>query len=148
MSALTTTTRETTTIMSNPLRTISIPCSVAQAVAGLTNLLHDRGLEIFAVIDHNARAVEAGLRLGDEVVVLFGSPKVGTILMQEDRRIGLELPLRILLWDEGGFTHATYADPHEFAEHYDLKSSEVLTGMSELLESLSMGLTQNPDLPK
>jgi uncharacterized protein (DUF302 family) len=131
-------------MMADSLRTVPIPGSVAEAVTKLTKMLTDRDLEVFAVIDHGARAVKAGLQLGDEVVVLFGSPAVGTRLMQEDRHVGLELPLRILLWDDHGATQATYADPHTLAENYDLHSSQVLDGMSALMDSLAAALSPTP----
>ncbi|HEY1529412.1 MAG TPA: DUF302 domain-containing protein [Galbitalea sp.] len=115
---------------------MSIPGSVAEAVTELTKMLEDRDLEVFAVIDYGVGAAKAGLQLGDEVVVLFGSPMVGTRLMQEDRRVGLDLPLRMLLWDDGGATQATYAAPRTLAANCDLHSSQVLDGMSALMESL------------
>jgi uncharacterized protein (DUF302 family) len=123
-------------MMADSLRTVSIPGSVDDAVTNLTKLIKDRGVDVFAVIDHGAGAVKAGLQFGDEVVVLFGSPTVGTRLMQEDRRVGLELPLRILLWNDDGVTKATYADPHIFTANYDLHAAPVLDGMSALMESL------------
>ena len=68
---------------------------------------------MFARIDHAAGAHESGLELEDEQVILFGNPRSGTPLMQDDRRIGIELPLRILLWRDGADVHIGYADPRE-----------------------------------
>jgi uncharacterized protein (DUF302 family) len=122
--------------MSDTIRTTVIDGSVTEAVSKLSKMLADRGVELFAIIDHGAGAAKAGMQLGSEVVVLFGSPSVGTRLMQEDRRTGLELPLRILLWDDAGVTQATYADPHVLADRFDVKSSGVLDAMRALMETL------------
>jgi uncharacterized protein (DUF302 family) len=75
--------------------------------ATLTRLLESivrRGLTVFAQIDHAAAARGVGMELADEVVVVFGNPSAGTPLMQKDARVGIELPLRILVWDEEGQT--------------------------------------------
>jgi uncharacterized protein (DUF302 family) len=70
---------------------------VATAVGRVTDALRERGVRLFATIDHAAGAREAGLDLADEVVLVFGNPAVGTALMQADARAGLDLPLRLLV---------------------------------------------------
>lgn len=112
--------------------------TVASAVDSVKRGLQDRGVELFAEIDHGAGAVRAGLTLGDEILLVFGSPVVGTKLMQEDRRAGLDLPLRMLVWSEDGSTRVGYSDPHALADHYNLANSgAVLDGMSALLAGLA-----------
>jgi uncharacterized protein (DUF302 family) len=97
-----------------------------------------RGLTVFAQIDHAAGAREAGLELEDEVVVLFGNPRTGTPLMQADRRVGIELPLRILVWRAGEEVSVGYRDPRRLADVYDLGGHEqVLEQMHSLLEALA-----------
>ncbi|HEV2027225.1 MAG TPA: DUF302 domain-containing protein [Candidatus Dormibacteraeota bacterium] len=71
------------------------------------------GLTVFARIDHAAAASDVGLSLAPEEVVVFGNPLAGTALMQEDRRIGLELPLRILLWEQGDGVFLAHGDPRD-----------------------------------
>jgi uncharacterized protein (DUF302 family) len=123
--------------MASDLRTSVVEGTVQDAVTALQRALESRSIEVFAVIDHGASAQSAGLELGDEVVVIFGNPTVGTKLMQAEREVGLDLPLRILVWDDGGTTKATYSDPHAFASEYGLESSEtILDGMSSLLAAL------------
>ncbi|MEO8710176.1 MAG: DUF302 domain-containing protein, partial [Lacisediminihabitans sp.] len=61
----------------------------------------------------------------------------GTPLMQADRRMGIELPLRILIWREGGETKIGYNDPHAFADEYDLSALiTVLDALRNLLRQL------------
>lgn len=123
--------------MSADLKVVSVPGDVAQVVASFTQLLADRDIEVFATIDHGAGAEKAGLDLGDEVVVIFGNPTVGTRLMQADRRAGLDLPLRVLIWSEAGRTSVAYRDPHDLAHEYELASAApVLDALAGLLEQL------------
>jgi uncharacterized protein (DUF302 family) len=123
--------------MGADLKVAVVSRDVAGTVAAFTQALEDRGIQVFATIDHGAGATQVGLELGDEVVIIFGNPAVGTKLMQADREVGLELPLRVLVWSEGGETRVGYSDPHELANRYDLASaSAVLDGLANLLEQL------------
>jgi len=123
--------------MSGELKVAVVSKSVAGTVAAFTQQLEDRGIQVFATVDHGAGATQVGLELGDEVVIIFGNPAVGTKLMQVDREVGLELPLRVLVWSERGVTRIGYRDPHELAERYDLASaSAVLDGLASLFEQL------------
>jgi len=107
----------------------------------LTRLLDGiarRGLTVFAQIDHAAAAREIGMDLADEVVVVFGNPRAGTPLMQADARIGIELPLRMLVWDQGGQAVVGYNDPRNLADSYDLTSQvATLDAMASLLDALA-----------
>jgi uncharacterized protein (DUF302 family) len=93
---------------------------------------------LFAVIDHAAGAREVGLELADEQVLLFGNAQGGTPLMQSDRRVGIELPLRMLIWREGEDVMLAYRDPLELGGAYDLQGHEqTLEQMSKLLGELA-----------
>jgi uncharacterized protein (DUF302 family) len=106
-------------------------------VERLIAAIEQRGIKVFAQIDHAAAARAAGLELDDEEVVLFGNPKAGTRLMQEDRRVGIELPLRILVWHDGDEVLLGYNDPRELTESYMLEQHvAVLEAMSTLLGEL------------
>ena len=103
----------------------------------LIEAIDDRGLTVFARIDHAAAAREAGLELAAEEVVLFGDPRAGTPLMQTDPRVGVELPLRILLWEDAAGALLGHRDPRELSREYDLQShQETLERMAALLDEL------------
>jgi uncharacterized protein (DUF302 family) len=104
------------------LRTTSL--SVAHAAEAVQEELRRLGIQLFAVIDHAAAAREAGLRLPDEQVLIFGSPAVGTALMQADARAGLDLPLRLLVWDDHGTTTLAYRDPQLLADAFALDDQD------------------------
>jgi uncharacterized protein (DUF302 family) len=76
---------------------------------------------VFARIDHAAGAASAGMALRPTTVVIFGNPAGGTPLMQRDQRIGLDLPLKVLVWQDAvGKTWLTYSDPAWLAQRYGL----------------------------
>jgi uncharacterized protein (DUF302 family) len=119
---------------------VVIPSSLSygELIAGLLAAIEARGLEVFARIDHAAGARAAGLELADEEVVIFGSPLAGTPLMGSDPRVGIELPLRMLVWQNADGVRVGYRDPHELAALYDLAGHEqTLDGMSQLLSALA-----------
>ncbi|HEX4563619.1 MAG TPA: DUF302 domain-containing protein [Solirubrobacteraceae bacterium] len=93
-----------------------------------------RGIDRFARIDHAGGARSAGLELDDEEVLVFGDPRVGTLLMQSDPAIGYELPLRVLVWTRGGATHVGYRPASDLASRYAVAGrAEVLARMDALL---------------
>ena len=111
--------------------------SAAQTVERLKGELAKRQIPLFAEFDHAANARQAGLQLRPTTVLVFGSPKVGTSLMQADQSISLELPLKISVWeDEAGSTWLAFPRMKNISEAYGMQNSPVLTGMQSLLETL------------
>jgi uncharacterized protein (DUF302 family) len=110
----------------------------AATMTALIAGIERRGLTVFALVDHGGGAREAGLELENEQVILFGNPRTGTPLMQDDRRIGIELPLRILVWQEGAEVCIGYRDPRELSNTYDVGAHKTtLDQMAKLLEELT-----------
>jgi uncharacterized protein (DUF302 family) len=79
------------------------------------------------------------LELADEEVVLFGNPRAGTPLMRSDPRIGVELPLRMLIWADASGVLLGYRDPRELAGAYGIAADQqpILEQMATLLEQLA-----------
>jgi len=102
------------------LVTKASPFSVSDTVARLSSLVLERGITLFGVIDHSGEAHARGLELSDTKVVLFGSPEAGTPVMQSRPLAALDLPLKVLVWDDGGQTKLTYAAPAALAARYDV----------------------------
>jgi uncharacterized protein (DUF302 family) len=110
----------------------------AETTRALVDAIERRGLTVFDRIDHAAAAREVGMELADEEVVLFGNPRSGTPLMQADPRIGIELPLRMLVWREGEEVLLGYGDPRELSGTYDVGSAQsTLEQMARLLDELA-----------
>ena len=85
---------------------------VAETVRRLESLLQAKGILLFANIDFSADAARAGLSLRPERLLIFGNPKAGTPLMQQKASVGLDLPLKALVFeDAAGETWIAYNEP-------------------------------------
>jgi uncharacterized protein (DUF302 family) len=112
--------------------------SYAETAGSLLAAVQRRGLTLFARIDHAAGARGAGLELADEQLFVLGNPTSGTALMQRDPRVGIELPLRMLIWREGDDVLIGFHDPRELAASYDVVSEQAtLERMAALLGELA-----------
>jgi uncharacterized protein (DUF302 family) len=86
--------------------------SVDETVERLQNILRERGLTLFAVVDHSGAAEKVGLRMPPTKLVIFGSPKAGTPLMLAAPSVAIDLPLKILVsQDNEGKTWISYNTP-------------------------------------
>jgi uncharacterized protein (DUF302 family) len=108
-----------------------------------------RGLTVFARIDHAAGAAAAGLVLRPTEQIVFGNARGGTPLMQADQLLGLELPLRALVWaDEAGRTHVSRPDLTWLAQRYALPPAvaHVVDALSASLHAVIVEATSSsPD---
>ena len=103
--------------------------SAHDTIEALVEAATKAGLTIFARIDHAANAKAVGLELRPTELVMFGNPKNGTVLMQDEQTAGLDLPFRALAWeDENGECWLTYNDPRWLGRRHELsyKSESVL----------------------
>jgi uncharacterized protein (DUF302 family) len=75
--------------------------SVAQTVDRLTRMIADRGFTLFRVIDHSGTAERVGVQMPDSKLVMFGKPAVGAAVMLAAPLAGLDLPLKVLVWEDG-----------------------------------------------
>jgi uncharacterized protein (DUF302 family) len=95
-----------------------------------------RGLTVFARIDHAAGAGAVGMTLLPTAVLIFGNARGGTPLMQASQLIGIDLPLKVLVWqDTSGTTWLSYYDPTVLAKRYGLPA-ETATPVSNLSTAL------------
>jgi uncharacterized protein (DUF302 family) len=115
--------------------------SVEDTVSRLTSLATEKGLKVFAVIDHSGEAADHGLDLRDTKLVIFGSPEAGTPLMQAARLSALDLPLKVLVYDDGGETKVSYWPPSALTARYGLNDelAERLAGIDALTNAVVEG---------
>jgi uncharacterized protein (DUF302 family) len=112
--------------------------SVAETLANLEQALEDNGLTIVATVNHDQNAASADLELPPTHLVIFGNPQAGTPLMQEQRIVGIDLPQKMLIWEEDGSTFLGYNDPAYLAERHGLDpQSEAITVVGEALVNLA-----------
>jgi uncharacterized protein (DUF302 family) len=113
------------------------PSPVADTVRRLLALIDERGMTVFATIDQRAAAREAGLDLRETVLIIFGSPRAGTPVMDAAPLAALDLPLKLLVWDEDGRTRISYLTPAALAARHGLSPELVapLAGIDQLTDA-------------
>jgi uncharacterized protein (DUF302 family) len=95
--------------------------SVAETVGRVTSAIAERGFTLFRVIDHSGQAGQAGVQMPDMKLVMFGNPAKGATVMLAAPLAGLDLPLKILVWDDGnGVVSVSYNSPGFMAEKHHL----------------------------
>jgi uncharacterized protein (DUF302 family) len=105
----------------NGLISVASEHSARDTVERLITALGKRSLTVFARVDHAAGAASIGLPLRPTEVVMFGNPKGGTALMQDQQTSGIDLPLKMLVWEAAdGEVYLTYNDPHWIAQRHGL----------------------------
>jgi uncharacterized protein (DUF302 family) len=114
------------------------PRSVAATVSRLSGILSAKGMKVFAVIDQSEEARQAGLRLRDTTLVIFGNPAAGTPVMDAAPLSALDLPLKVLIWADGSRTNVTYYSPAAIAARYGLSDELAvkLAGIDPLTDAL------------
>ncbi len=75
--------------------------SVEQTVERLTAVLHAKGVTLFALVDHSGEAAKIGMTMPPTKLLIFGNPKAGTPLMLAAPSVAIDLPLKILVWEDG-----------------------------------------------
>lgn len=95
--------------------------SVDETVERLTQILQQKGVTLFAVVDHSGEAEKAGMKMPPTKLLIFGSPKAGTPVMLAAPSIALDLPLKILVWqDEQGKVWISYNSAEYLAERHSV----------------------------
>ena len=98
-----------------------------------------KGLTVFAHVDHAAGATAVGLSLDPTDLLIFGNAKGGTPLMQAVQTIGIDLPLKVLVWQDAlGQTWLSYNDPHWLAKRHgiDGAAAAAVNGLASALAGL------------
>jgi len=104
---------------------ISLPChhDVDTTLAKLKTMLDSKGVKIFAVIDHSGEARNAGMAMRNTKLAIFGSPKAGTPLMLASPTVALDLPMKMLVWeDAAGKAWVTYNSVEFIRQRHSLSA--------------------------
>ena len=118
--------------------------SVTETIDRLTAALKEKGIVPAARIDHAAAAKLAGLELKPTQVLLFGNPKLGTPLMKSDRHIAIDLPMRVLAWeDDQGKVRVGYVSSQTLQSRYKVSDQiEPLQALSRALDAFVKAATE------
>ena len=102
---------------------INVPTShsVDQTVEKLKAVLQAKGVNLFALVDHSGEAEKVGMKMRPTKLLIFGSPKAGTPLMQAAPSVAIDLPLKILIWEDGqGRVWVSYNSPGYLQERHGI----------------------------
>ena len=121
------------------LTTIASSYDPKETIDRLETEIRAKGMTVFARIDHAAGAAEVGLTLPPTKLIIFGNARGGTPLMQSVQTIGIDLPLKALVWeDAAGKTWISYNEPKWIVQRHDVTNAQaVVTKMADLLSAIS-----------
>lgn len=127
------------------LKTVQSDFGPDETMNRLEKEIAAQGMRVFARINHAALAAEAGLTLQPTEVILFGNPRGGTPLMQAGQTIGIDLPLKVLVWqDAWGKTWLSYNEPAWLVKRHDLKEmGRVADQMELMLAAIGLKASRN-----
>ena len=111
----------------------------------LEKVLTEKGITVFARVDHAGGAESVGQKLRPTELLVFGNPKLGTPLMQQDQKIGLDLPLKALIFEgEDGKTYIAYNDPAYLSKRYGVgEPAKVFETMTGALKNFTAAAASN-----
>ena len=113
--------------------------SVDETVARLKNILQSKGVNLFAVIDHSGEAGKVGLKMPNTKLLIFGNPKAGTPLMLAAPSMAIDLPLKILIWEDANAkVWVSYNSPAYLQERHHLPP-DLLQNIA-VVETLATGI--------
>jgi uncharacterized protein (DUF302 family) len=112
----------------------------------LATEIQTKGMKVFARIDHAAGAAEVGLTLRPTELIIFGNARGGTPLMQLAQTVGIDLPLKALVWqDAAGKTWLSYNEPSWTAQRHGVADAEpIVSKMADLLSAISRKAANAP----
>ncbi len=118
--------------------------NVSTTINKLETALKNKGMTIFKRVPHSSSAAKVGLELRDTELLIFGNPKIGSLLMQCQQSAALDLPMKALAYeDEQGQVWLSYNDPKFIADRHDIKNcKKVISKMTKALANFSKTATQ------
>lgn len=109
----------------------------------LLKTLEEKQLTIFADFDHQQNATQVGLSMPQSRVIVFGNPKVGTLLMLENPQVALDLPLRIaVVEDKNQKVHVLFPNIATLAKKYKIKNKTTLDKIQNLMQNIVQQITK------
>jgi uncharacterized protein (DUF302 family) len=127
------------------LITVPSNCGPQETMAKLEAEVKAKGLTVFAHVNHAAGATAVGMRLAPTDLLIFGKAKGGTPLMQAAQTVGIDLPLKVLVWQDGaGKTFVSYNDPNWIAMRHGLgpEAEATVKALSGALAAITAAATK------
>ncbi len=112
--------------------------SVGETLDRLERVLKEKGVTIFSRIYHSAGAKKVNIPMRPTQLLIFGNPKVGSPLINENPLVALDLPMKVLVWqDEKGKTWLAYLNPSKLQQRHKLQNNEFINKMTKALNALT-----------
>jgi uncharacterized protein (DUF302 family) len=111
--------------------------SVTETLARLQSILKEKGMTVFALVDHSGEAAKVGMEMQPTQLVIFGSPKGGTPLMVAAPSLAIDLPLKALAWqDKGGKVWLSYNSPEYLQQRHNIPADLLknIAGVGALIQ--------------
>ncbi|SCZ53357.1 DUF302 domain-containing protein [Thiohalomonas denitrificans] len=126
------------------LITLNSRYDAAEIQQRLLTAVERAGMNVIATVDHAGAANTAGLELAPTRLVIFGNPEIGTQLMQCRRSVAIDLPMKMLVWEEEGSTRIGYNAPQYLADRHRISGCEaVLEKVGVALDKLARQASGN-----
>lgn len=121
--------------VANGLVSVRSQHSVDETLQRLVSLLESKGVTLFALVDHSGEAAKVGMQMRPTKLLIFGNPAAGTPVMQAAPGIAIDLPLKILVWEDGeGTVWLTFNDAEYLAQRHEVPEAlRKPLGAAELL---------------
>lgn len=114
------------------------PHNVKDTMSRLEEAVKQRGLNVFARVDHAAGAAEVGKTLRPTEVLIFGNPQGGTPFMECEQTVGIDLPLKALVWEDAGAqVWVGYNDPGYLAQRHGVSACPVVENLRKALAGIA-----------
>ena len=129
---------------SDELISVESEFSAQETADRFVNIIENKGLKMFARINHAAGAASVDINLRPTELIIFGNPKVGAPLMQCTQSVAIDLPQKALIWEDGeGKVWFSYNDPAYLKARHNIEGcDEVLAKVSQVLGGLSKAATK------
>lgn len=112
--------------------------SVGETIDRLENLIKQKGIIIYSRIYHSMGAKKVGITMRPTQLLIFGNPKAGSPLINENPLVALDLPLKVMAWqDENNQTWLAYMNSKELTERHNIKNTALISKMNTLLKTLT-----------
>ena len=117
--------------------------SVQETIDKLEVILREKEIAIFSKVNHFRNAKDIGLEMNESQVILFGNPKIGTLMMQTNIFVSLDLPLKIaVVQDDSGNVWVIYNSTKILTERYDFSDSAIIERVDTLLDNITNSITK------
>ena len=113
-------------------------CSVDKTVNNLKKIMEAKGLTVFSIIDHKANAKAVDMKMRPSKLLIFGNPKLGTTLMKQEMKLGLDLPLKILIYKaKGSKVKMAYRNGTWLENNHDLDSPKKIKKINNAMDKIT-----------